>query len=143
MDCYEKRQKKGYLFMTGDEPAHTVEEAWRVGQLFGTAPEADVTIKQVVQEAQQTFHCFFLIPHQGRYDCAAKWRRLLGKHVIQLQTYEDTCLVSAVLIGLTEGTLPDLAAVEAKLAAMNTPLPQIVRVVQAVKSYARSLQVQQ
>lgn len=138
MDCWEKRSKKGYLFVTGDEPHLDHVNRHIVKQLIGDDLDQDIPIEQIVKEAQRTFHCFFLIPDQRRrtaHGCERYWRPLLKENVICLETPEDTCLVSAALIGLTEGTFSTLQAMEQALRQSGTDQGQIKRVVKAVKPY--------
>src|SRR6476661_5976439 len=42
IDCWEKRQRKGYLFMIGDEMAYPRVKRQEVNRLIGDAPQADV-----------------------------------------------------------------------------------------------------
>lgn len=142
MDCWEKRGKKGYLFVTGDEPPLSTVDKESVRDLIGTKLGEDVSMAQAIKEAEKTFNCFFLIPDQDRRrynDCETVWRRLLGDRVICLDTHRDTCLTAATLIGLTEGTLKDLNAAAAKLVSMGKSQEQVARVIKAVTPYAKTL----
>ena len=140
MDCWEKRSKKGYLFVTGDEPHLGEVDSQIVEDLIGKGPGQNMTMKEAVKEASKTFNCFFLIPDKGRAArCARSWTPLLGDNVIVMETSEDTCVVAATLIGLTEGTLADLKAARKKLDDLGKPKAQIDRVMSAVKAYAKTL----
>lgn len=142
MDCWEKRSKKGYLFVTGDEPHLGAVQADIVTDLIGKGPKQDISMKEIVKEASKTFNCFFLVPDQGRRTangCERSWRPVLGDNVICMESPEDTCVVAATLIGLTEGTLADLNAAKKKLADLGKPKAQIDRVMRAVRPYAGTL----
>lgn len=140
MDCYEKRGQKGYLFVTGDEPPLRVVGARHVKRLIGTSLEEDIPFKDIVEEASQTFHPFFLIPDVHRaQSCEREWRDVLGDNVIVLEDPKDTCLVAATLVGLTEGTLDDLSSLYTKFQSLGKDQEQIQRVMRAVGSYATSL----
>lgn len=105
IDCYEKRGQKGYLIITGDECPRSRVSAHTVNRIFGRKVlDHDVPIEQIVKEACEKFHVFFLIPDQERAErCEAQWRALLGDNVIVMEDPEDTALVSSTLIALTDG----------------------------------------
>lgn len=139
MDCWEKRGRKGYLFVSGDEPPMHVS-AHAVADRIGDRLEGDITMKKIAKEASKTFHCFFLIPDKGRAArCERPWRDVLGDNVIVQEYPEDTCVVAATLIGLTEGTLEDIEAAAAKLKKLGRDKDQINRVIRAVEPYAASI----
>jgi hypothetical protein len=142
MDCWEKRKKKGYLFVTGDEPHLDLVEAQIVRDLCGDDVRQDIPMKKIVEEASKTYHCFFLIPDQGRLrasGCEASWRPVLGDNVICMDTEQDTAIVAATLIGLTEGTLADLNEAAEKLKALGKPQDVVARVIRTVTPYAKTL----
>ncbi len=140
MDCWEKRGRKGYLFVTGDEPPLKEVGAQHVKRLIGTPLQEDIPFKNIVEEASKTFHSFFLIPDVVRGErCSRRWRDVLGDNVIVMEDPKDTCLVAATLVGLTEGTLDDLSAVYAKLESLGKDLNQVNRVIRVVESYASSI----
>ena len=109
-DAWEKRQRKGYLFITGDEHAYPVLEASTIQRIFGgEAPSKDYTIQELVTAAQERYHVFFLIPggsqNASSSDLYNHWVGLLGAdHVIRLQDPTHVCDVVAMTIGITEGT---------------------------------------
>ena len=44
MDCWEKRKKKGYFFMTGDEVAFYSLSGWEVKKVIGDDIEKEIRI---------------------------------------------------------------------------------------------------
>lgn len=140
MDCWEKRGRKGYLFVTGDEPPLRCVSAAAVRERCGDDIRKDIPVAEIVEEASKTFHAFFLIPDRDRaMRCERYWRDVMGDHVIVMETHEDTSAVAATLIGLTEGTLADLDAAGAKLKELGLKTPQINRIIRAVEPYASSI----
>lgn len=140
MDCWEKRGRKGYLFITGDEPPLRVVSAAAVRDRIGDDIRKDIPTRDIAEEAAKTFHVFYLIPDVGRArNCEAQWRPILGDHTIVMETHEDTCLVAATLIGLTEGTLADIEAAGDKLKELGKPQGQIHRIIRAVEPYAAAI----
>jgi hypothetical protein len=139
MDCWEKRGRKGYLFVTGDEEPLPVN-AHAVRDRIGDDVRKDIPMEKIVEEASKTFHCFFLIPDLMRAErCERPWREVLGDNAIVMEDPHDTCAVAATLIGLTEGTLEDLQAAAAKLKELGKPRAQIDRVIRAVEPYANAI----
>jgi len=142
MDCFEKRGEKGYLFITGDEPHLGRVSARVVKRRIGDDLERDIPIKDIVAELSKRFHVFFLIPdlHRRTYGgCEASWRGLLGDNVIPMESPEDTSLVAATLVGLTEGTYDDMDALSASLAKRGIDKRQAAQVYRAVAQYAASI----
>jgi len=109
MDCFVKRRKKGYLFLTGDELPYPVVSRMQIDALVGERVDVDIPVAEVIAAAAETYHLFFLVPDlQRRSRCEKRWRELLGDHVICMESPEDTCTVAAAIVGLTEGALSGL-----------------------------------
>jgi hypothetical protein len=109
-DCWEKRQKKGYLFIIGDEMAYPTVSAAQIARLIGPELQTDIPLDQIVAEAKQRFHVFFIVPggasHGRDQKILAFWERTLGREsVIVLQDPAETSECIALTIGLTEGAL--------------------------------------
>ena len=108
-DAWDKRGKKGYLFIIGDEMAYRAVNAWQVRQLFGEAMDGDVPLGQIAAEAQRRWHVYFVVPGGASYGrdptIAAFWTELLGRdHVIALQDPDQTSECIALTIAANEGT---------------------------------------
>ena len=136
MDCWEKRQKKGYLFMTGDEPANATLPAATVKHWLGTDVQ-DMSLEAVIEDVSRTFHPFFLIPDARRAGQVGEyWRKYLGPNAIALVDPIDTCAASAALVALGEGTVSGLGDLEAKLTASGSE--RAAAVVEAVRPWAEA-----
>ncbi len=137
MDCWEKRGRKGYFFLSADEPHFPRVRANVVKRVIGDELERDIPFKELVEEVSRTFHPFLLIPDLERANrVASQWTPALGDHVISQESPEDTAAVAATLIGLTEGTLKDLEASGKALKDLGQERGQIARVLRAVEPYA-------
>lgn len=140
LDCWVKRRKKGYLFVTGDEFPYPSVSRRQVETLLGERLDEDLPIEEVIAAASETYHLFFLIPDlQRRQRCEARWRELLGDHVICLESPEDTCAVAASIVALTEKALPDLHALPATLENDGIASDRVSRIVRALRPYAALL----
>ena len=140
MDCWTKRRKRGYLFLTGDELPYEKVSRHQIGTLIGENLDEDIPIEEVIAAASESFHIFYLIPDLARRKrCESRWRKLLGDHVICMESPEDTCAVAAALVALTEKVLPDISAAAAALSANGLAPERTSSVVRALRSYAEPL----
>ncbi len=140
LDCWEKRGHRGYFFMTGDENPYLRISKEQVKGLVGDELDDDVPIERIVEELSVAFEPFFLVPDPGRGKrCAKVWRDLLGDHVIQLESPEDTVPASAVLVGLAEGVLASVEEAAERLRADGLSRERVGAIVRAVTPYAASL----
>lgn len=109
MDCMVKRNKRGYLFMTGDETPFPALSKRIVEGIIGDKLDDDIPIQEVVAEVQKTYVPFFIIPDRTRArQCERQWRDLLGDHVLVLEDPVDVCYVAAGAILINEGRASNL-----------------------------------
>jgi hypothetical protein len=142
MDCWMKRKKKGYLFMTGDELPYPAVSRHQVEALIGDRLDQDVPVAAAVAALQQTYHPFFLIPdvqRAKRWDVERTWRELLGDHVICMEAPEDTCYVAAGLVGLSERRIPDVDAVARLVESAGADKARVGAIVRALTPFAATL----
>ncbi len=117
IDCHEKRKRRGYFFMTGDEVFFMRLPPSVVTQVTGGSVPAEIRIEDLTDELAERYRPFFLIPDPARAKldgCEPAWRKLLGDCVIVLGDPGDTAAAAALLVGIGEGVLRDVAALEAK-----------------------------
>lgn len=139
IDCWEKRKRRGYAFFTGDELPYPVVSKHQVEALIGDQLEGDVPVEAVVAALQQTWNPFFLIPDPGREKrCGARWRELLGHHVITMETPADTCHVAAGLVALGERSVSDLDSLARLFEHSGLDRVVLGRVVRALSPFAAS-----
>lgn len=74
MDCYEKRQERGYAFLFGDELSYDTLYAAAIEKHFGKPPGAndqfkfeDLDVQELFALARQKFDLFFVIPGGTSY----------------------------------------------------------------------------
>lgn len=115
-DCYEKRGKKGYMFLIGDERVYDTVRRDHVEQLIGDGLQENLTTREVFEQLAEKWEVFFLFAEEGSYDVtrtldvapgdgALGWRDLLGQNAIVLDDTRAVCEVIALTIGLNEGTI--------------------------------------
>jgi hypothetical protein len=140
MDNWVKRKKKGYFFMTGDELPYPAVSRHQVDALLGEKLDEDIPIEEVIAVAAESYHVFFLIPDKDRaLNVKAPWRKLLGDHVICMETPKDTCAVAAAIVGLTEYRIADTNALAGILEKSGVDRFHVRSTVLAVRDYAALL----
>lgn len=129
IDCFEKRNKRGYLFIIGDEHAYSRTPASQLREVLGELPDAeaaklptrgaaeplankqtgDIDIEQIVHACQEKYNVFFMIPrgthHYDDPELVRYWGKLLGEdHVVRIEEAEAICEAIAIAVGICEGT---------------------------------------
>lgn len=107
IDCMEKRKKKGYLFIIGDEKPLPVVNPDHVRNLIGTKIPKAIPVEEIVEECKKKYNIFFLIPngsqHSGDKQMEARWKSLLGAEHVMHHNSEETSNVIARQIAICEG----------------------------------------
>jgi hypothetical protein len=79
----------------------------------GDRLEDDVKTEEVVALLQESFVPYFVIPTpERRAKCEARWRQLLGDHVLCLERPELVCHAAAGAILIQERVVTDAKALE-------------------------------
>ena len=137
MDCMVKRNKRGYLFMTGDEPPFSALSRHIVEGIIGDKLDEDISCEEIVAEVQKTYIPFFIIPDRARArQCERRWRDLLGDHVLCLESPIDVCYVAAGAILLREGRVSNLKELGSLLSGAGMPSNRRNHVIQALTPFA-------
>lgn len=137
MDCWVKRKKRGYLFMTGDELPYPSVSRHQVEALLDEKLDADVPVEAVIARVQETFEPFFLIPDAERaYRCERRWRELLGDRVIVMEEPEDASYVAAALVAINEGAVASLEELADRLVGAGASRNRLRAILRAVAPYA-------
>lgn len=139
MDCVQKRSKKGYFIMTGDEPAFEKVSQRHIRDVMGDDVPEDLPLQQVVQRLEKSFETFFLIPDQGRRGYEPFWRNYLGNRVICMDAPEDTCSVAAGLVALGEGAVQSVEEFATRLRKQGMAGQRVQGVVNALTPWAKTL----
>lgn len=116
-DHFDKRGRKGYLFIIGDEKLYTVVRKDAVKKIIGEDLQADIPIEDIIAEVQERYHVFFIIPnmtsHYADPQLQKFWVRLLGQqNVLRLEDPNAICecIVGAVAICESNIGVDELAA---------------------------------
>ena len=126
IDCFEKRNEKGFLFTVGDEASWDSLDENTLRKVFGYEKGEQVTDKQLLEEAQRLYHVYHIHVNEASYkddpQVLGYWREMLGEKLIVLNDYHAICATVATLIAVQHGV--DIAKVvskfDAKTAGMVT-----------------------
>ena len=123
-DAWDKRGRKGYLFIVGDEMNKRSLRATHIRRVIGDEVNADLDTAAIYREVQQRWETFFILPRQTAYYDDAQvndhWRNLLGERLLKLEDPEAVCELIALTLGLLEDTI-DLGEGLADLADIGSP----------------------
>ncbi|MCU0232948.1 MAG: hypothetical protein MUE90_02785 [Thermoanaerobaculales bacterium] len=140
MDCIVKRHRRGYLFITGDEPPNPVVSAKHVKRLIGDTLRKDIQIADIIEETQRTFEPFYLIPDLGRAQTVEPaWRDVLGDRVIAMESPDDTSHVAAGLVALLEGGAGSLGEVVERFRNAGLAADRAAAIARALTPFAASI----
>ncbi len=118
IDTFEKRGKKGYLFLIGDELPHEPVSVEEIRKLMGKAPfEKNISIEQIVSEAQEKYQVFYIIPRETSHgrdpEIWKRWRDLLGdEFVMGMGKTDQACELIGTVVGICEGKIDAEEAAE-------------------------------
>ncbi len=132
-----KRNKRGYLFMTGDETPFPALSKHIVEGMIGDKLDEDIPMEEVIAEVQKTYIPFFIIPDRARARrCERRWRDLLGDHVICLDSPIDVCFTTAGAILISEGRVTSLQELSDFLTQAGMPSDRRNPVLQSLTPFA-------
>jgi hypothetical protein len=109
IDCYEKRGRRGYLFIVGDEMAYRRVKPDEVASLIGDPLREPIAVERIVAEVRARYDTYYLLPagsaYAGNDTVLGFWRRLLGQNVIELDDLDAVCETIALTVGLGEAAV--------------------------------------
>lgn len=109
-DCFEKRNKKGYLFTVGDENPHKVVTKEQISRIFGDNVETDLTAQDLLTMANRSYHVYHLmVEESGSFDSTVQrnWRNLLGERALLMSDHTKMAEIIVSTIAINEGAQVD------------------------------------
>jgi hypothetical protein len=109
IDCFEKRNKKGYLFTVGDEEPPQELLASHAKAIFGDSLQRDLSVHELLTLVSRTYHVFHVVVEEGNHarmhlkPVLKKWNALLGQRVLRLKDYRRLAEVVVSAIEVNEG----------------------------------------
>ncbi|MBB2912371.1 hypothetical protein FHS43_003654 [Streptosporangium becharense] len=109
IDCFEKRGRRGYLFIIGDELPYPRVKRREVREVIGDRLDQDIPTEEIVAELTRMYDVYYILPagasHAGDGQVLAAWRRLLGQNVLELDDLNAVCETIALTVGLGEDAI--------------------------------------
>jgi hypothetical protein len=109
IDCWEKRGRKGYAFLIGDEMAYPFVDKRQIEKHIGDGLQENIPFRQIVAEVQRRYHFFFIFPRNAHYGNDEHiqnfWRDILGQNMILLDDESAVSETIALTIGLSENAI--------------------------------------
>jgi hypothetical protein len=109
LDCLDKRGRRGYLFLIGDELAYPKVKAREVRKVIGDEATEDIGVAAILEELRRKYEVYFIIPegahHAGDDRLTEFWRGHLGQNVIRLDDLDAVCETIALTVGLAEDAI--------------------------------------
>ncbi|HJE58478.1 MAG TPA: hypothetical protein K8V84_08185 [Nocardiopsis listeri] len=106
MDCLDKRGRRGYLFVVGDEMAYGAVKAREVREVIGDDLTENIAFPAILDELRRRFEVFYIMPtgsaHFRDDRVRTFWDEHLGQNLILLEDLDAVCETIAVTVGLGE-----------------------------------------
>ncbi|MET8775260.1 hypothetical protein ABZV58_09580 [Nocardia sp. NPDC004654] len=106
-DAWEKRRKRGFLFLIGDELNKPRLASRHIRAVIGDHVRSDIAVDSIYRELAEKWHVHYILPNQSSYyddpEIAEHWRGLLGQNFLKLDDPAAVCELIALTIGLAEG----------------------------------------
>ena len=107
IDCFEKRGRRGYLFVIGDEPPYPKVKRREVARLIGDGLQTDIPVEEQIAELKRTYDVYYVLPkmthHWNNPAVYRRWVELLGQHALRLEDPAAICELIASTVGVAEG----------------------------------------
>jgi hypothetical protein len=133
LDCFEKRNRKGYFFMYADEPIFSTTSAEHAKAIFGDDLPASIPIETTITDLKRLYHVFVLWPTQGYQNAYDQYIQLFGRDcVVTLQHPNLICEMIGSLIGMTEGQLHSETDAVNDLVAVGTDAAEAAAISRAL-----------
>lgn len=115
IDCWNVRQKKGYLFTVGDECITPVLKKELVQKYLGYGPQEDLSAEDVYEMASQKYEIFHVMVAEGSYmrygsrrdDAVRSWTNVLGQRALMLSDHTKLPQIVVSAIQMNEGMSTD------------------------------------
>ncbi|GAA2640282.1 hypothetical protein GCM10010399_87290 [Dactylosporangium fulvum] len=109
IDCHEKRGRRGYLFIIGDEQAYKRVKPAEVEAVIGDRLAEPIGLRAIVDEVRRMYDTYYILPagssYAGNTTILDFWRDLLGQNVIALDDLDAVCETIALTVGLGEDAI--------------------------------------
>lgn len=107
IDCFEKRNTKGFLFTIGDEKSwHELDADW-LKNVMGYAEAETLKAEDLLAEAQRMYHVFHIHVNETSYkndpNIIGYWKDLLGERALILVSHDSLAELIASTVAVING----------------------------------------
>lgn len=109
-DAWEKRQKKGYVFIIGDELNKDELYSRSIAQWLGdTDTGENISVKKVYEDLLEKWEVFYILPNMTGYyndeEIARHWQGILGERFMKLEDPNTVAEFIATTVATHEAAL--------------------------------------
>jgi hypothetical protein len=109
IDSFERRGRRGYLFLIGDELPYGHVKPREVKRVIGDELAEPIAVEAILAELRRKYDTYYILPagssYAGDQTVLDTWRGLLGQNVIALDDLDAVCETIALTVGLGEGAV--------------------------------------
>jgi hypothetical protein len=107
IDCFEKRNKKGFLFTIGDEKNWDKLDANTLKNLMGYPEASEMTDVELLAQAQRMYHVFHIHVNEASYrdnpEVIGYWRKMLGERLLIIENHLHIAELIASTVAVING----------------------------------------
>jgi hypothetical protein len=108
IDCFEKRNKKGFLFTIGDEPTLKDIPKGKLKSLMGDGQYQDFSAAELLEKASDKYNVFHLHIKQTyagqMQETIDGWKQLMGKNLVVIEKHSDVSdTIAKIILEHSEG----------------------------------------
>lgn len=89
IDCFEKRNQKGFLFTIGDEPNLNKYPKYALKKIMGDGQYQDYTSKQLIDEASEKYNVFHINIDRFSLGRDNDWKSIIGQGLLTIKDYNE------------------------------------------------------
>jgi hypothetical protein len=105
-DAWDKRNKKGYLFIIGDEMNKPTLKALHMDKYLGESVSENVSVEEIYNDLKERWNVYYILPNLTFYfndsQVIEHWRNIVGQNLLRLEDPDVVCELIATTIGLEE-----------------------------------------
>jgi len=102
IDCFDKHNRKGFLFTIGDEPTLKKIPKNKVENIMGEGQYENFTAVQLLDKAREKYNVYHLHIKQtgagSRQETINGWKQLMGKNLIVIERHTDVAETIAKIV---------------------------------------------
>jgi hypothetical protein len=146
LDSVNKRKKKGFLFLIGDEMPYSHVKKHEVARVIGDTLQVNIPTKEILEELRKKFEVIWILPAgTSNFNDSivnTHLKDMFGQNFYKLDNPEDICEFIISTIGLYEGydidgikvDLEELGASKTAVSNISKSLVPLIKKAKAAKA---------